>query len=266
MVVRASKIAAKGVKVLPRKAISRSLGWLADAEVPASALWPLLRGWALRADIALGDADVPADGYGSFNAFFTRRLRQKARPIAASDGDFASPSDGTLMEVGRVSPGSMMWVKGRLYSVSEMLGDGRGLPTRFHGGSYAVIYLAPPDYHRVHAAATGLVTAVRQVPGTLYPVNSIGDHVPNLLARNERTAVWQQTPNGFHTATVLVAAFGVGSVAVSVKPGSAVERGDELGTFRLGSTVVWLSERPVTFSRTVGSAVRMGEALGAWVS
>ena len=171
------------------------------------------------------------------------------------------------------------------------LGDEQAT-AEYEGGLFAIVYLSPRDYHRVHAPVTGPVTAVRHVPGTLYPVNSIGlSHVPNLFARNERVVVHQRSERHGRVASVMVGAIGVGRISLAFdesvltnddresglrvygKRAPLLSRGDELGTFHLGSTVIVLiapdqaaqpGYTPPTSSRLCverGATVRMGEPL-----
>jgi phosphatidylserine decarboxylase len=224
---------------------------------------------AYRVDMA----DVePANGaYPSFDAFFTRALRRGARDI--SPDSIVSPADGMLSAIGSVHEGSRMLVKGRPYEVGELLGH-RELAERYVGGSFGIIYLSPRDYHRVHSPVDGRIPMVCGIPGDLYPVNRIGErHVPRLLVRNNRVAIHIDSARHGRVAVVMVGAMIVGRVSVTavhgpaaplgsqaVKPPLAVERGDEIGIFHLGSTVVLLLEPGVELGRGVGP-VRYGESL-----
>lgn len=232
-------------------------------------------------DIDLSDYEIPRDGFSSFDAFFTRKLKPGARPIEADPDVLVSPADGRVEDLGPIERGSTFLVKGRPYSVVELLGDEQAT-AEYEGGSFAIVYLSPRDYHRVHAPVTGPVTAVRHVPGTLYPVNAIGlSHVPNLFARNERVVVHQRSERHGRIASIMVGAIGVGrislafdeSVLTNDKRQSGLRvygdrapqlaRGDELGTFHLGSTVIVLiaPEQACQLCVERGATVRMGEPL-----
>jgi len=280
MGVSASRLAAQSLRVLPRKGLSRMVGRLADLELPKGVVRQAVRTFARIYDIDVSEADAPAGGYRSLDAFFTRRLRPGSRPLAGDDRVLVSPADGLLADAGPVDAGCTLRIKGRLYDVPELLGASDDA-ARFEGGTFAVIYLAPPDYHRVHAPATGPVALVRHIPGTLYPVNSIGTaHVPSVFARNERVAVVQRTEHFGDVATILVGAIGVGRIGLSfddvvTNVGRAagtrvygddaprLERGQELGTFHLGSTVIVFvsKDAPVTLVRQNDERLRVGEAL-----
>lgn len=215
-------------------------------------------------------ADCPG-GYGSFDAFFTRPLREGAR--AVSSDAVVSPADGRLSSVGPIDPGLRILVKGRPYDVGDLIGD-PVLADRYRGGEFCVVYLAPGDYHRVHSPVAGQIVTVRGIPGDLYPVNSIGErHVPRLFVENSRVAIQIDAPGLGHVMAVMVGAVIVGRMSVTgidasdVPPGLhrfdpplAIERGGELGMFHLGSTVVVLLEPGTHIERKLGR-IRYGESL-----
>jgi phosphatidylserine decarboxylase len=240
-----------------------------------------MRAYCKAYGVDLAECEVPPGGFGTFDAFFTRRLKPGARAFDPSPDAVLSPADGRVEDCGVIEHGARLRVKAHEYSVAELVGDAAA-GTELEGGSYAVIYLSPRDYHRVHAPVSGAVVAARYVPGTLYPVNDIGvRHVPNLLARNERLIVHQRSERHGRAITALVGAVGVGRISVSfddslvTNDGRAsglrvygdepvqLERGDELGVFHLGSTVVLLLHPGQGHALGVapGERVRMGQAL-----
>ncbi|HEY6561184.1 MAG TPA: archaetidylserine decarboxylase [Polyangiaceae bacterium] len=209
--------------------------------------------------------------YGSFDAFFTRALREGARGI--STDPLVSPADGALLSSGDVDHASRINVKGRPYDVAELIGDPE-LAARYRGGQFAVVYLSPRDYHRVHSPVAGTITSVRGIPGDLFPVNAIGErHIPRLFVRNNRVEIAIETPDVGRVSVIMVGAVIVGRISVNVidapapppgltriSPPRAVQRGDEIGMFHLGSTVVLLVEPGLQIARPTGS-VRYGESL-----
>jgi phosphatidylserine decarboxylase len=230
--------------------------------------------------VDMSEVEVPAWGFESFDQFFTRQLKPGRRPIDPDTESIVSPADGLVQDAGSLEPGAVFRVKGHLYRADELLGDA-GEARRFEGGLFAVIYLNPGDYHRVHAPASGDIEAVRHIGGTLYPVNRIGfDHIPNLFARNERVVFCQNSARG-PVATVMIGAAGVGRISVSfddeviTNDGRAagtrvyserkpfLERGDELGVFHLGSTVILFlpGDIPRILLKSSGERVRVGEAI-----
>jgi phosphatidylserine decarboxylase len=276
-----SLVAATSLRALPRKRLSRLLGRLARLPAPEPVLSTAMRAYCRAYDVDLSDYEVPPEGFETFDAFFTRRLKSGVRAIDRDPNTIVSPADGSVEDIGVIEPGATFLVKGRRYDVAELLGDA-GAGVELEGGSFTVVYLSPRDYHRVHAPVEGAVTALRHVAGTLFPVNAFGvAHVPNLLARNERVVVHQRNEVHGRVTTVLVGAVGVGRISVSfddsvmTNDGRPVglrvygdeppqlDRGAELGVFHLGSTVVLFTAPgdPLDLLVAAGSRVRMGEAI-----
>jgi phosphatidylserine decarboxylase len=198
-----------------------------------------------------------ADDYATFNEFFTRALKPGARPIDDSSDSIVAPSDGMLMEFGALDRDSMLQAKGMTYSLMALLGEDSPEVGTFIDGSYATIYLAPRDYHRVHAPVAGRLLRARYIPGERYSVNGATARVvPNLFCRNERVVCWLEADFG-RVAAVLVGALNVSSISITgrgeVPSGAAhtwqppehlrLSKGAELGRFNLGSTVVALFPR-----------------------
>jgi phosphatidylserine decarboxylase len=252
------------LRVLPRAGISRVMGRAADRAWPAPINRAVIRAYSKFYRVSL-DECLQTEGWTSFDEFFTRGLRDGARPIAADPRTVVSPSDGRVESMGPVDMQRTFTVKGRPYRVEELVGD-RDDALRYEGGAGCVIYLSPRDYHRVHAPVDGTVSLIRSMPGDYYPVNSIGvKHVPNLFARNRRVAFAIDTPpeTGLGRVTVvMVAAIVVGRITATgvdardvpfgnhvIAPPRVVKRGDEIGVFHLGSTAVVFFER-----RAVGAA------------
>jgi phosphatidylserine decarboxylase len=184
-----------------------------------------------------------------------------------------SPSDGKLSCLGRIDSDARILVKGQQYEAAELIGSDEDA-RRYSGGQFAVVYLAPGDYHRVHSPVDGRVTLLRGMPGDLFPVNSLGErYVPRLFVRNNRVAIVIDTESLGRVTVVMVGATIVGRISVTALPGPAVPpgshlidpsyqvaRGDEIGMFHLGSTAVVLFEPGLTLTRPTG-IVRMGQSL-----
>jgi phosphatidylserine decarboxylase len=260
--------------------LSRLTGRLADIRLPRALLGPVIRGYSRLYGVDLGEAAEPVEAFSTFNAFFTRRLREGARPVDSRPGTVVSPSDSRLSGLGGV-PGDcrLEQVKGRTYALEALLGSpGEAAP--FRGGCHATLYLSPAMYHRVHSPVRGRVVAWRYVPGRLFPVNgpAVGS-VEGLFTRNERVIVFVESEDHGPVAVVLVGAANVGRITLRftdlvtnsgapparVEPRTPIplERGEEMGTFNLGSTVVLLVGDPglVPVDETPGRLVRVGEAL-----
>ena len=265
------------LRVLPRARVSRAFGRLADLRW-SPPLGRAVVGLYSRVYGLSFDECVETSGWASFDAFFTRKLREGTRPIAPDARVVVSPADGRIESMGRVDEGGTFTVKGRPYQVRELVGD-KEEAKRFLGGAGCVVYLSPRDYHRVHAPVSGTIRRVRSMPGDYYPVNSIGvRHVPNLFARNRRVALEIDTPqeSGLGRVTVvMVVAIIVGRITVTgidardvpigdhvFDPPMPVERGSELGIFHLGSTAVVFVEKAAAGRWLVQDGpVRFGEPL-----
>jgi phosphatidylserine decarboxylase len=241
----------------------------------------LIRGFLgiYRVDMTEAERSDPL-GYGSFNEFFTRALKPGARPVAGGADALVSPVDGRVSEAGILDRDWLLQAKGRRYTLSALLAA-QPWASRFAGGSFATIYLAPYDYHRVHMPLRGELEQTVYVPGRLFSVNAVtAQLVPGLFARNERVLTLFDTAFG-RFALVLVGALNVGSMAtvwagditpaarreVTRIPGppTTLEKGAELGRFNMGSTVILLFEpNRVRWhpELEVGRVVRLGQSIG----
>ncbi len=280
MGMSASRLAAQTVRALPRKRLSKALGRLAASAAPQTLVDAAISAFVKAYDVDLSEVDMPPDGFRTFDDFFTRRLVAGARVVDPNPKALVSPADGRIEDLGRLSAGAELRVKGQTYSASDLIGDDEA-GALYEGGHYFIVYLHPRDYHRVHAPTRGDVRYVRYVPGTLFPVNRIGtDHIAQLFARNERLAIVQQSVVHGLVTTIMVGAIGVGRIGLSFDdletnrgdaPGVrsyvdspvALDRGEELGVFHMGSTAIVMT--PPTCALEVvmesGASVRMGEAM-----
>ncbi len=223
-------------------------------------------------------AEPDPAAYATFNDFFTRALKADARPIAEG---VVSPADGRLSQFGAIEAGQLMQAKGHRFSAEALLGGDVEAATRYLGGSFATVYLSPSDYHRVHMPVGGTLTEMVYVPGRLFSVNAATtEQVPNLFARNERLVCHFETEHG-PMAMVLVGAMIVAAIEtvwagqITPLPKGGVQRirfdtpvrlekGEEMGRFKLGSTVVMAFAEPVSFADGLepGDKVQMGQSLG----
>jgi phosphatidylserine decarboxylase len=263
------------LRVLPRARIGQALGRLADRHWSSPVGRAVVGLYSRVYDVSLGDC-VESGGWESFDAFFTRRLREGARAVDPDPRVVTSPADGRIESMGSIDDAGTFVVKGRPYAVAELVGDAQEA-RRFLGGAGCVVYLSPRDYHRVHAPVSGTVRRIRSMPGDYYPVNSIGvRHVPNLFCRNRRVSIEIDAEAGLGRITVvMVVAMIVGRITTVgieardvplgdhvFEPPLAVRRGGELGVFHLGSTAVVLVDRRAAGGWLVGEGpVRYGQAL-----
>ncbi|MCW2277174.1 archaetidylserine decarboxylase [Heliophilum fasciatum] len=232
---------ASALTFLPQKWITVQAGRWAASSLSQSAI-----PWFIRTyDIDVAQAEKPWQEYKTLGEFFARRLRPGMRPVAQEASAIVSPVDGLISQMGTIEQGRMIQAKGMDYTAADLLADTEQA-VRYHQGQFMTIYLSPRDYHRIHTPVTGAVTGTTFCPGRLYPVNDRGvTSVPGLLARNERVITYLDSPFG-QVAVVKVGAMIVGSVQLAYEPGEApgtrLEKGDELGHFQFGSTVILLFE------------------------
>lgn len=267
-------LASRLIRILPRKAISHFMGQVCEAPLSPRLSRVVVQTYQRVYRVDMSDVVPRTAPYDSFDQFFTRPLVPGARPVSDVNDDVVSPSDGTLQATGVIEEGCRIVAKGRAYDVARLVGDETDA-CALRGGQFAVVYLSPRDYHRVHAPVGGVVRWVRGVAGDLYPVNALGDRCTRaLLVENQRVCVTIDSEQFGRVLLVLVGAMVVGRITVSmlpdpnvpagihcIDPPVAVQRGDEVGAFHLGSTaVVLVGPQAPSFRRGIGR-VRVGESL-----
>jgi phosphatidylserine decarboxylase len=268
--------------LLPKQALTILAGKFAQARA-GGLTTAVIRRFVARYGVNMDEAanrDIAA--YPTFNEFFTRPLRAGARPLAAAD--FVCPVDGAISQYGPIERDQIFQAKGHTYSTTALVGGDAELAAAFENGSFATIYLSPRDYHRIHMPCAGRLRRMIHVPGDLFSVNPVTARgVPGLFARNERVVCLFDSDFGPFVLT-LVGATIVGSMATTwhgvvnpPRPGKIRDwryedqqiefaRGDEMGRFLLGSTVVLLfPQDTLRFNPEWSPAkpVRLGEAMGA---
>jgi phosphatidylserine decarboxylase len=244
---------------LPHHALSRVTHRLARWETRR--IQPVLRWFVRHYAVDLAEAaESRLESYASFNQFFTRALHPDARPLPNDADSLLSPVDGQVSAVGRIEEGLLLQAKGHRYRVVELLGGESALATPFQNGHYLTAYLSPRDYHRVHMPLAGRLTRMVHVPGRLFSVSpSTVQGLPGVFARNERVIAFFDTPIG-PCALALIGAMNVGSIETvwagevtppagrwvrhwqyaPTDPALQFARGDEMGRFNLGSSVILL--------------------------
>ena len=273
--------------LLPRLTLTRAAGWLASRQWGAATTWAIGR-FIARYRVDMSEAAAPDPrAYPSFNAFFTRALREGARPFAPEG--LLCPVDGAISQFGPIQAGRIFQAKGHQYDATALLGGDAALAARFQDGHFATLYLSPRDYHRIHMPCEGRLRRMVHVPGELFSVNpATARGVPGLFARNERVICVFDDPAAPPAqrlwVLVLVGATVVGSMATTwhgvvnpPRPGSVrdwryadqrieLAQGDEMGRFLLGSTVVMLMPPgPLAWNPAwaPGGAIRLGEIMAA---
>ena len=270
--------------ILPQHLLSRLVGKLAETQIP----WLkdlLISRFIAQYNVDMNEAaDPDYRNYQNFNAFFTRALKDGARPIATGAQDIACPADGAISQLGQIIDGRIFQAKGQDYSLLQLLGGDREAAALFSGGSFATVYLSPRDYHRVHMPLAGTLQSMTYIPGALFSVNTTtAENVQVLFARNERAVCLFETEAG-PMAVILVGALIVAGIETVwdgqiAPPPSGIkttdyrkgareiylEKGAEMGRFKLGSTAIVLFGKDQVqwaekFSAT--TPTRLGEVLG----
>lgn len=276
--------------LFPHHVVSRLSYYLARLETPLTPV--AIRLYIRFFKVDMSEAEEPdAENYRNFNDFFTRSLRSGVRPIHDDPKTLVSPCDGIVSQVGGIEKGLLLQAKGQHYPLEELLGgtapQARRDATIFASGKFLTIYLAPGNYHRVHAPCDLTLKTMTHIPGRLFSVARYAPKViPRLYVRNERVVSMFESPFG-DIAVILVGALNVGSIETAwgglVTPGKfsvsqnrytneplprvEFQRGEEIGRFNLGSTVIVLVSNPGLSWKPLwapGKDIRLGEELG-WV-
>ncbi|WP_269533714.1 archaetidylserine decarboxylase [Chitinimonas sp. BJYL2] len=271
--------------LMPKLALTRFAGVVAGTRGGAITR-AIIANFIRRYNVNMDEAANPDIGsYASFNEFFTRALKPGVRPLA--DAPLICPVDGAISQIGPIAKDQIFQAKGHQYSTAALVGGDEVLAKQFDDGSFATIYLSPRDYHRIHMPCDGRLKQMIHVPGDLYSVNpATARGVPGLFARNERVVCVFESEQGPFVLT-LVGATIVGSMATVwhgvVNPprsktvrtwqygdsGPVLKRGEEMGRFLLGSTVVMLFPKPaLKFNADWVEAkpVRLGEAMADYAA
>ncbi len=267
--------------IIPHHAISRVVYHLTRIQGPL--VQPMIAWFVANFRVDMSEAVEPdISRYKTFNQFFTRPLKKGSRPVVAAENMLACPCDGKISEAGSIEKGAIMQAKGRTYSVTELLGGNAKLAKTFNNGQFATIYLAPNNYHRIHMPLTARVNRMIHIPGRLFSVAPwTVESIPRIFARNERLVCLLSTAAG-PMAMVLVGAINVSSIETiwsgPVLPPKASKvrqfdftkskkgavKGQEMGRFNMGSTVILLTSPAVKWLPPIeaGHAVKMGQPMG----
>jgi phosphatidylserine decarboxylase len=268
--------------LLPKQALTSFAGRVAGAR-GGSMTTGLIRWFVGKYGVNMDEAVNPdIESYTSFNEFFTRPLREGARPLAAAD--FICPVDGAISQFGDIDDHQIFQAKGHKFTTAELVGGDAQLASHFQHGSFANLYLSPKDYHRIHMPCDGRLTRMIYVPGALFSVNpTTARGIPGLFARNEREVCVFESPEHGPFVMTLVGATIVGSMQTVwhgvVNPPRApkicewryddqnimLKKGEEMGRFLLGSTVVMLFKQDtIRFNPAWAPerAIRLGEVMG----
>ena len=274
-------------KIVPQHLISRIVGFFARSKIKIVKN-SFISFFIKNYDINMSEAVIEDPyAYESFNDFFTRNLKPGLRKFTRNDKDISCPVDGQISQIGSINKNKVIQAKGRDFSLKEFLGGDSDLENEFFDGQYATIYLSPKDYHRIHMPLSGTLRLMYYIPGDLFSVNQITvDNVDNLFARNERLVCVFDTIYGSMVITlvgaIVVAGIEVvwtsnnfkknGKIQKKVYPKDGdrsitLEKGEQLGQFLLGSTVILCFEKDALGWKTElkeNSVVRLGQFLGSF--
>lgn len=277
----------------PKHYWSRFVGYIADQKIPLSLRPTLLKAFVKMFSINMQEAEKSLSEYESFNGVFTRKLKKDARPLSSQD--VISPVDSRVLIFGKTKEETMLQVKGKEMSVKTLLLGKQEREEKvenflqnfvepFFDGNYLTLYLSPSDYHRIHSPVSGDIIGYSYVPGNFFPVNRPAAYgIKNLFNRNERWTTFIQTTHG-KIAVVKVAATSVGRIPVNYEPeqqkifhkrktflhaytsAKPILKGEELGRFELGSTVILLFEKNCfeLFQINQGDKVNYGQAIAVY--
>lgn len=269
------------LKLVPKNALSRTVGALLRAPLPPEVTKTVIRSFSKAYGVDVSEAEREVTEYPTFNDFFTRRLKEGARPFDADPTLAICPVDGTVGQVGTIERDTLVQAKGRLYTLGEFLVDVEDA-RRFEGGVFATLYLAPYNYHRIHTPLAGAISGWAYVPGHLWPVNAAGvADIDKLFAVNERLVSYVDTDYG-RVAVAKIGATCVGRIRatyadvvtndrmkreftrVNFDDAIPVDKGGELGVFEMGSTVIVLFEKgraALDPDIVTGKTIRLGMPL-----
>lgn len=267
--------------VLPHHAISRMVYLVTRLHGPQ--VKPMISWFVKKYGVNMDDAEESEIAYyQTFNEFFTRSLKPGLRPVVPGENTLACPCDGKVSQAGPIRAGAILQAKGRAYSVLELLGGDKSMAADFADGCFTTIYLAPHDYHRLHMPLDAKLQRMIHIPGRLFSVAEwTVQEIPRLFARNERLACYFETASG-PMIMVLVGAINVSAIetiwtGLVVPPrarkiseydyrhtSKTIDKGEEMGRFNMGSTVILLTSNQVEWLPHIepGHAVKMGQPIG----
>ena len=268
-------------RILPKGFISRIFGYMSLIPLPVTTMKRIISWYSEKYGVNLEEAEIPTEGFRNFNSFFTRKLKKGARKIDTNRISVISPTDSRIDQFGEIKNNSILQAKGIDYSLRELIPSQEA--EKFVDGKYITLYLSPGDYHRIHSPVSGKITGFFNIPGKLYTVQGfMVKGFKNLFSVNERLITYIQTDRGT-VAVCKIGAMNVGKISLSYNDcvtnrffrrkkeffyssdqRPVIKKGDEVGIFNLGSTVILLFQKKmIKFEKLkVGQKVKVGEKIG----
>jgi len=268
--------------VLPKSLLSRLFGYIARIPIPQFLLKKIMKWYIASYGVIENEMVIPEKGFRNLDQFFTRQIKEGSHPVDTSKKSIVSPVDARVDQYGSIDNETLIQAKGVSFSLKELIPSETA--ERFKDGSFMTLYLSPGDYHRIHSPIAGKITGYFNLPGKLYTVQEfMVKGLPGLFNINERLISYVEAQNKL-CAVIKVGAMNVGRMTLAYDTvmtnktfrrkkelfydkGSepTAEKGGELGTFHMGSTIVLLFEKDTaTFNDIeIGTAVRMGQAIGS---
>lgn len=268
-------------KIMPTGIFSMIFGWIALIPLPAGIMNGVIDWYCKKYGVILEEAVIPAGGFRNLNLFFTRELKKGARKIDKSAESVVATTDSRVDQFGTITKERIMQAKGITYSVRDLIPSPEA--EKFIGGKFITLYLSPGDYHRIHSPVDGKITGFFNIPGKLYTVQEfMVNTLPDLFSLNERLITYIKTKNG-NVAVCKIGAMNVGKISLAYDDSvtntlfgkrceklydkdeqKSIKKGEEIGTFNLGSTVIILFEKGmIDFTKLkYGQKVKVGEKIG----
>lgn len=272
-------------RVIPKSLVSRIFGIIALIPMPSGLMQKIINWYVAKYGVNLEEAVIPEKGFRNLNSFFTRQLRKNARRISRGKEDVVSTTDSRVDQYGKITKDTILQAKGVDYSVRDLIPS--EMAEKFIDGSFITLYLSPGDYHRIHSPVTGEITGYYNIPGKLFTVQEfMVKGLKGLFAVNERLITYIKTKKGY-VAVCKIGAINVGKISLSYDKAvtnrfirrpreffygegdmPSVKKGDEIGTFNLGSTVIIIFQKNmVRFDRLkAGTKIKMGERIGEFIT
>jgi len=268
-------------RFIPKGFISRIFGYMVLVPLPQAIMKRIISWYSVKYGVNLAEAEIPESGFRNLNSFFTRKLKKNTRKIDGNKKSVIAPTDSRVDQFGDIKNDSILQAKGIDYSLHELIPSREA--EKFVDGKFITLYLSPGDYHRIHSPVSGEITGFFNIPGKLYTVQEfMVKGLKGLFSVNERLITYIQTPKGT-VAVCKIGAMNVGKISLSynncVTNGffrrrneyfysagqrPVINKGDEVGTFNLGSTVILLFQKNmIKFDKLKeGHKVKVGEKIG----